>query len=296
MLVRTVRTVLALGLAALMLAGSGIATVGYVDQTQVQIILSAPNTVRCDRSATISARVVSTDDGRPVRNQVVRWSLTRRQSSRDGLSSSSTVTNRRGRTSVSLSFGPAAGARTVRASVTVTSPSITVRCAGGLPRTSPRPPDGFTDDPAAALLMPPLGPSQPTSDGALLATGIRVERLGIDLPIVEGDGVSVPERAAAHYPGTAWPGQGSNTYLYAHAREGQFLELWQVRTGDIVEMDLADGGVARYRVSRILPTVRWDELGMLAPTDEEILTLQTCLTYEVTAPRFVVIAERVSLA
>ena len=48
----------------------------------------------------------------------------------------------------------------------------------------------------------------------------------------------MPEGAAAHYPGTAWPGEGSNTYVYAHAREGHFLELWQVRTGDVVDVDL----------------------------------------------------------
>jgi sortase A len=130
----------------------------------------------------------------------------------------------------------------------------------------------------------------------LPATAIRVERLGIDLPLVEGDGSSVPEGAAAHYPGTAWPGEGSNTYVYAHAREGHFLELWQVRTGDVVEVDMADGAVAEYRVTDIMPLVRWDALEMLEPTDEEILTLQTCLTYAATAPRFVVIAERVAHA
>jgi LPXTG-site transpeptidase (sortase) family protein len=295
-LVRTIRPILSLGLALLLLAGSGVASVGYVDQTQVQVVLSGPNTVRCNRSATISARVVSTENGRPVRNQVVSWALTQSQSSGDGLSASSTITNRRGRTSVTLSFGPAAGARTVRASVTVTSPSITIRCAGGLPRTSIRPPDGFVDAPSDAMLMPPAGPNVVAPTGPLPAIGVRLDRLGIDLPLVEGDGVTVPEGAAAHYPGTAWPGEGSNTYVYAHAREGHFLELWQVRTGDVVDVDLADGSVARYRVSEILPTVAWDAIEMLAPSSTEILTLQTCLTYDVTAPRFVVIAERIAQA
>jgi LPXTG-site transpeptidase (sortase) family protein len=295
MLVRTARPILSIGLALLMLAGSGVATIGYVDQTQVQVLLSGPNTVRCNRSATISARVVSTENGRPVRNQVVNWALTQTQSSGDGLSASSTITNRRGRTSVTLSFGPVRGPRTVRASVTVTSPSITVSCAGGLPRTSTRPPDGFVEAASDALLLPPAGPAAAPTD-PLPATGIRLDRLGIDLPIVEGDGVTVPEGAAAHYPGTAWPGEGSNTYVYAHAREDHFLELWQVRTGDVVEMDLADGSVAEYRVSEILPTVAWDAVEMLHPTSGEILTLQTCLTYDVTAPRFVVIAERIAHA
>jgi LPXTG-site transpeptidase (sortase) family protein len=296
MLVRALRLLTALAVAAVMIPASGVATMAYIDQANVQVVLSGPNVVRCNRDATISARVISADNGRPVRNQVVSWALTQTQSSGDGLSASSTVTNRRGRTSVNLSFGPAAGSRTVRASVTVTSPSITVRCAGGLPRTSTRPPDGFVEAPNQAMLMPPVGPDVDVPSGPLPATGIRLQRLGIDLPIVEGDGVSVPEGVAAHYPGTAWPGEGSNTYVYAHARDGHFLELWRVRTGDLVEMDLADGGVAEYRVSKILPVVAWDAVEMLEPTTDEILTLQTCLTYDTTAPRFVVIAERVQRA
>jgi LPXTG-site transpeptidase (sortase) family protein len=288
--VRT-RPVLAVAFALVMTAVGAASSVAYIGQAQIQILLSGPSTVRCNRSATISARVVSTEDGRPVRNQVVSWSLTRSQSSGDGLSSSRTVTDRRGRTGVTLSFGPAAGSRTVRASANVTSPSITVRCAGGLPKTAARPPIGYVEEPTSALFSPPAIAEDPLP--VLPATRVSVPRLGIDLPIVEGDGVSVPEDAAAHYPGTAWPDQGSNMYVYAHAREGRFLELWDVRTGDIVDVDKADGEIAQYRVSQVLPLVAYDDLDMLAPTDHEILTLQTCLSYDETAPRFVVIAERV---
>ncbi|CAN5853318.1 hypothetical protein BH23CHL8_BH23CHL8_03490 [soil metagenome] len=293
---RSIRLAVSLMAVSAMLFGGSLTTVGYIEQAQVQVILSGPNVVRCNRAATIGARVVSTQNGRPVRNQVVNWRLVQSQSGGDGLSASRTVTDRRGRTSVTLSFGPVAGARTVRASATVSSRSITVRCAGGLPRASTRPPDDHVEQPYDALLMPQALPalSQPT-DG-LPVTGVRLERLGIDLPVVEGDGFDAPEGAAAHYPGTAWPGEGSNTYLYAHAREGLFLELWQVRTGDTVEVDLADGAVAEYRVREIRPVVSWDAVELLAETSDEILTLQTCLTYEDTAPRFVVIAERVSAA
>ncbi len=87
------------------------------------------------------------------------------------------------------------------------------------------------------------------------ATAVRLQRIGIDVPLVEGDGYTVPDAAVAHYPDTAWPGEGSNTYVYGHAREGQFLDLWKVRTGDIVEVDMADGSTADYAVSQILPLV-----------------------------------------
>lgn len=271
--------------------GTALTAVAYIEQSQIQILLSGPSgAVRCDRSAAITAKVVSTQSGKPVANQLVHWSLVGSQSSGDGLTAASTVTGRNGTTSVSLIFGPVAGARTVRASASNVSPAITVRCAGALPKTAPLPPLGFVEQPSGVLLAPPTVPEaslgQPT-----LATAVRLDRLGIDVPLVEGDGVSVPDEAAAHYPGTAWPGEGSNTYLYGHARKGHFLELWQVRTGDLIEMDMADGSVVEYRVTEIHPVVEWDAIEYLHPSSAEQLTLQTCLTYDDTAPRFIVIAE-----
>jgi LPXTG-site transpeptidase (sortase) family protein len=288
---RMPRILLSLVASGLLALATSAPAIGYIEQSQIQVILGGPGgAVRCNRSATITATVRSTENGRPIANQAVTWRITQAQSPGDSLSATRTTTNRRGRTSVTLSFGPAAGRRTVSATAGVTSPTISVRCAGGLPQTSTRPPDGFEAE-APSLLLPPAV-AEPGTGEPIAA--LRIERLGIDLPVLAGDGVSVPDGAAAHFPDTALPGEGSNTYLYAHAREGQFLGLWQARTGDRVEVQLADGSVAEYRVSRILPMVAWDDLDVLAPTDEEQLTLQTCLTYDETAPRFVVIASRVA--
>lgn len=271
--------------------GSALTAAAYIDQSQIQVLLSGPSgAVRCDRAATITAKAVSTKTGKPVRNQLVRWSLPRSQSGRDGLSAKSTATNKSGQARVRLSFGPVAGARTVRAKASKVSPAITVRCAGGLPRTAPLPPPDFQVQPSNVLLAAPTVP-EATFGQPAPALSLRLDRLGIDVPLVEGDGVTVPDEAAAHYPGTAWPGQGSNTYLYGHAREGHFLELWGVRTGDLIEMDMADGSRLSYSVTEIHPVVAWDALEYLQPTSGEQLTLQTCLTYADTAPRFIVIAE-----
>ena len=284
------RTLAVATLIALLSAMTVLPATGYIEQKFSQVLLSGPHVVKCDRAAKITAKVVEAETGDPIENQIVQWSLVASPSSGDGFSAASTATNANGKASVQLFFGPVAGQRVVRASAFGSSPTITVRCAGGLPRTSTVPPPGFVE-PAPAALLPP--PSDSTSAGTLPATAVRMDRLGIDLPLVEGDGYDVPLGAAAHYPGTAWPGEGSNTYLYAHAREDHFLELWQVRDGDRVEVQMADGSVAPYRVTEIHPFVEWDALEYLAPTDREVLTLQTCLTYDPTAPRFVVIAERV---
>ena len=279
-------------LVALLLVASILPVSGYIEQRYSQVLLSGPNVVKCDRAATISAKVVLVETGKPVDKQIVRWSLAKTQSSGDGLSAASTITDGKGKTSVKLTFGPVAGPRVVQASIAGGAPSITVSCAGGLPKTSPIPPADHVEPPPAMLLAPPA--VDVAAGSALPATAIRMDRLGIDLPLVEGDGYDVADEVASHYAGTAWPGEGSNTFVYAHAREGQFLELWQVRRGDHIEVDMADGSVATYEVSEIKPVVAWDALEYLAATDTEILTLQTCLTYEDTAPRFIVRADRVT--
>lgn len=279
---------LSMGILAMTLATAS----GYIEQKLSQVLLSGPNVVKCNRTATVTAQVIATKSGIPLKNQIVHWSLAQTQSSSDGLSAASTITNERGKTSVNISFGPAAGPRVIRATAGGSAPTITVRCSGGLPKTSTVPPADFGELPMAAPLAAPRPVTAAVA--ALPATGIRMERLGISLPLVEGDGFDVPDGAAAHYPGTAWPGEGSNTYVYAHARAGHFLELWQVRTGDRIEVEMADGSSAPYEVTQIHPMVAWDALEYLAPTEQEVLTLQTCLTYEETAPRFVVIAEPAS--
>jgi LPXTG-site transpeptidase (sortase) family protein len=122
------------------------------------------------------------------------------------------------------------------------------------------------------------------------ADRIRISRLSIDLPIVEGDGIEAPIGKAAHYPSSAWPGGGSNTYLYGHARTGMFINLWQARVGDTIELDLVDGTMRTYVVTQVLPKVPWDAMEYLDPTATEQLTLQTSTSYYATAPRFIVIA------
>jgi LPXTG-site transpeptidase (sortase) family protein len=133
-------------------------------------------------------------------------------------------------------------------------------------------------------------PSGSNAVSAVRASRITIQRLRIDLPVVEGDGIDAPLDKAAHYPGSGWPGGGTNIYLYAHARQGMFLSLWDARIGDLVVLTLVDGTQRTYGVDKVLPKVPWDALHYLAPTAAEQLTLQTSTSYTATAPRFLVIA------
>jgi LPXTG-site transpeptidase (sortase) family protein len=117
--------------------------------------------------------------------------------------------------------------------------------------------------------------------------------VGIDLRIVEGDGVDAPLNLAAHYPGSGWPGGGTNIYIYAHAQAGMFLALWDAVVGDDVVLDLVDGTTRTYVVTVVEPKVAWNALQYLAATPTEQLTLQTSTSYAATAPRYIVIAEPV---
>ena len=93
------------------------------------------------------------------------------------------------------------------------------------------------------LALPTAGASLPGSPAA--PTGARAVRIeaptvGLDLGLVEGDGVHVPMNLAAHYPGTAEPGSGNAVY-YAHAQPGMFQGLYRLHLGDEIRVVRQDG-------------------------------------------------------
>jgi sortase (surface protein transpeptidase) len=125
---------------------------------------------------------------------------------------------------------------------------------------------------------------------------IKIARLGVDLPIAEGDierdtvRQETPDGFALHFPGTAIPGTGGNAYIYGHARRGMFLTLWNAREGDLVVIVTPDARELRYVVSEVHPRVDPNEVSWTAPSSRERLTLQTSTGPNPGDPRFVVIA------
>jgi hypothetical protein len=85
----------------------------------------------------------------------------------------------------------------------------------------------------AAYSLPPvvsITPSAGTSVAPAIATRVRVQALGIDLPVVTSQpNEQFPLCNAAEYltlgTALAYPGLPQATYLYAHARAGMFLPL-----------------------------------------------------------------------
>lgn len=125
---------------------------------------------------------------------------------------------------------------------------------------------------------------------------IQIPRLGIDLPVAEGDVArdverqKTPEGFAFHLPGTAIPGEGSNTYLYAHARTGMFLTLWNAKPGDEVFISTPGLKVLKYLIVETRPRVAPTDVSWVQPTSTERLTLQTSTGPNPDDPRYVAIA------
>lgn len=109
---------------------------------------------------------------------------------------------------------------------------------------------------------------------------LRVPKIGLEVPVLEGDDALTLNRGAGHIPGTAMPGQAGNIGVAGH-RDGFFRGLKDVEAGDVIEIQRdADGGekTDRYvvrNVSIVLPS----DTSLLKPTEDATLTLVTCYPF-----------------
>jgi LPXTG-site transpeptidase (sortase) family protein len=164
----------------------------------------------------------------------------------------------------------------------VPSLSSTAAAAPSIPVSSP----------SVAVSASPPPTIGPIPDGYR----IQLPRLGIDLPIAEGDVErdvvvqQTPENFAFHFPGTAIPGTFGNSYIYSHARRGMFLSLWNARVGDQVTITTPAGAALKFVITEVHPRVPPEDTSWIQPSGDERLTLQTSTGPNRGDPRFVVIA------
>jgi sortase A len=105
---------------------------------------------------------------------------------------------------------------------------------------------------------------------------LRVPKVGIEVPILEGTDDLTLNRGVGHVPGTALPGQAGNIAVTGH-RDGFFRGLKDVAAGDIVEVD-RHGHTDRYKVQRtkiVFPS----DVSVLNKTTDSELTLITCYPF-----------------
>ena len=141
------------------------------------------------------------------------------------------------------------------------------------------------------LEHPPPGTSEKAVEG--LIGKMEIPRVGISVVVVEGTDKITLRRGAGHIEGTAVPGQPGNIGIAAH-RDTFFRPLRNVRLNDIVTIATVKTEY-RYRVvsTRV---VKPEEVSVLKPSKQEILTLVSCYPFYFVGPapnRFVVRAERI---
>jgi sortase A len=128
--------------------------------------------------------------------------------------------------------------------------------------------------------------------GPQAATRVVIPAIGVDAPVVEGDGWEELKKGVGHHIGSANPGERGNIVLSGHNDVfGEvFRRLTDLSAGDEVRVYDESGRAYLYRVTtrRIVePT----EVSVMRPTSEPILTLITCYPYLVDTQRLIVIAE-----
>jgi sortase A len=123
---------------------------------------------------------------------------------------------------------------------------------------------------------------------------IEIPRLLLSAVVVEGVDKTTLRRAVGHIPGTALPGQSGNVGLAGH-RDTFFRSLKDVRIKDEVQFSTLKGDFKYEVVS--LRVVEPDNVGVLAPSGENVLTLVTCYPFYYVGPapkRWIVRANQVS--
>ena len=123
---------------------------------------------------------------------------------------------------------------------------------------------------------------------------IEIPSLGLSAVVVEGVGRTSLRRGVGHIPGTALPGEAGNVGLSGH-RDTFFRPLKDLRIKDEIQLTTLKGDFI-YKVES-LKIVEPSDVGVLATSHENVLTLVTCYPffYIGAAPkRFVVRARQVS--
>jgi len=138
---------------------------------------------------------------------------------------------------------------------------------------------------------PPRG-APAVAPGGLIGR-IEIPRLLLSAVVVEGVDKTAVRRAVGHIPGTALPGQPGNVGLAGH-RDTFFRPLKDLRINDEVQVSTPNGSF-KYEVES-LKVVEPDNVGVLASSGENVLTMVTCYPFYYVGPapkRWIVRARQV---
>ncbi|MCS7285892.1 MAG: sortase [Anaerolineae bacterium] len=137
--------------------------------------------------------------------------------------------------------------------------------------------------PAPPVVIPTPSPGAPTR--------IVIPKIGVDAPVVEGDGWEELKRGVGHHIGSANPGERGNMVLSGH--NDIFGEVFR----DLHKLDLGDeiivyAGEVPYRyIVKAKKIVEPTDVSVMAPTTTPIVTLITCYPYRIDTHRLIIVGE-----
>lgn len=105
---------------------------------------------------------------------------------------------------------------------------------------------------------------------------LRIPRIGLEVPVLDGIDELTLNRAVGHIPGTPPPGAPGNVGIAGH-RDGFFRGLKDLALGDRIELE-AGGELQRFTVTE-LTVVDPGDVQVLDPTPGPALTLVTCYPF-----------------
>ena len=144
--------------------------------------------------------------------------------------------------------------------------------------------------PATVEPAPPRVEPEPPVRGEPMAL-LTIPRIGLSTVVLEGAGSGELKRGPGHISRTALPGEGGNFAVAGH-RDTFFRPLRLIRVNDVVQVSSADRDYQYRVVSTEIVTPK--DVGVLASTGRETLTLVTCYPFDFVgaAPRrFIVHAD-----
>lgn len=162
-----------------------------------------------------------------------------------------------------------------------------------LPASSSPPPD-YLPGPYRSLLGTSSAPVVIPTPGPRQAARIVIRAIGVDAPVVAGDGWEELKAGVGYHIGSASPGERGNLVLSAHNDVyGEiFRYLERLETGDEVIV-YTQGGIPYRYIVRAKRVVEPREVSVMDATTQPTLTLITCHPYLIDTHRMVVFAELV---
>lgn len=138
-------------------------------------------------------------------------------------------------------------------------------------------PSGSTGTSSTATASP-----SPTFGSSATAVQLEIRSVGINVKVFESGSAQNDDDPALQgayiLRNSSQPGRGTNSYIFAHARNVPvplFKNLWNVQIGAEVRILMSDGGVLVYRVTEVHPNVSCpDDRAPPIPPDGEPLALK----------------------